>query len=103
YTNIRLTLPELLSYMCCCSLHGSLFFYNCSCHHRHLHSFPTRRSSDLVMPVKAMPVPVFVNLMATLGTTAPEGSVTVPSTDAWLPTCAKTTVEKRDVSSHRKI
>src|SRR5437870_6446244 len=24
-----------------------LFFFYCSCHHRDLHSFPTRRSSDL--------------------------------------------------------
>src|SRR5207302_5738768 len=27
-----------------------LFFFYCSLHHRDLHSFPTRRSSDLVRP-----------------------------------------------------
>src|SRR5438309_8959633 len=26
------------------------FFYYCFCNHRHLHSFPTRRSSDLIVP-----------------------------------------------------
>src|SRR5437773_3466287 len=26
------------------------FFFYCSCHHRDLHSFPTRRSSDLINP-----------------------------------------------------
>src|SRR5205085_5666996 len=29
-------------------LHLSLFFFSQSRHHRHLHSFPTRRSSDLL-------------------------------------------------------
>src|SRR5204863_10053481 len=28
--------------------HSSIFFFYCSCDHRDLHSFPTRRSSDLV-------------------------------------------------------
>src|SRR5438477_8073793 len=27
--------------------HSLLFFFSCSAHHRDLHSFPTRRSSDL--------------------------------------------------------
>src|SRR5207302_10722790 len=29
----------------------SLFFFYCYAHHRHLHSFPTRRSSDLASVV----------------------------------------------------
>src|SRR5207302_11068479 len=30
----------------------SLFFFYCSAHHRDLHSFPTRRSSDLLQPAE---------------------------------------------------
>src|SRR5699024_12654663 len=36
------------SYSCLQSLSLSFFFY-CSAHHRHLLSFPTRRSSDLLL------------------------------------------------------
>src|SRR5690606_40826468 len=32
------------------SHHACLFFLQCSPNHRHLHSFPTRRSSDLPPP-----------------------------------------------------
>src|SRR5690606_41463682 len=35
----------------CPTLPPSSFFLSCSCHHRPLHSFPTRRSSDLVSPL----------------------------------------------------
>src|SRR5439155_21011095 len=37
------------------SLHLSLFFFSRSRHPRHLHSFPTRRSSDLRGPVIIAP------------------------------------------------
>src|SRR5699024_6933103 len=33
------------------STHFSSFFFESSCHHRDLHSFPTRRSSDLVLAI----------------------------------------------------
>src|SRR5437867_12341437 len=36
----------VLSHTCYCSLHNFSFY--CSPHHRDLHSFPTRRSSDLI-------------------------------------------------------
>src|SRR5439155_25502017 len=31
-----------------------IFFFQCSGHHRHLHSFPTRRSSDLYPAYRAV-------------------------------------------------
>src|SRR5206468_12813092 len=34
------------------------FFFYWSCHHRHLHSFPTRRSSDLVTNRSSVPIEV---------------------------------------------
>src|SRR5438552_8295406 len=34
---------------------SSLFFFQCSVHHRDLHSFPTRRSSDLVSRRRGTP------------------------------------------------
>src|SRR5699024_12599120 len=34
--------------------HSPSFFLHCSSHHRYLHSFPTRRSSDLVIAIITM-------------------------------------------------
>src|SRR5439155_23975313 len=36
------------------ALFSSFFFFSCSAHHRDLHSFPTRRSSDLVAPERVV-------------------------------------------------
>src|SRR5207245_6127438 len=39
---------SLMRYLCCCRPPAILLFFSTSCRHpRHLHSFPTRRSSDL--------------------------------------------------------
>src|SRR5437867_11629495 len=45
------------------------FFFQCSLTHRHLHSFPTRRSSDLVTGMTARPEfsAVSFNLIPTVG------------------------------------
>src|SRR5207244_13515329 len=49
----RLTLLSVVSRVTCVVLtlrhtrFFCFFFFQCSGHHRHLHSFPTRRSSDL--------------------------------------------------------
>src|SRR5207249_12172408 len=44
----------LLSHKCSVSTSSFLFFLSCSGHHRHLHSFPTRRSSDLAPMARAV-------------------------------------------------
>src|SRR5690606_41426911 len=41
-----------------------LFSFYCSAHHRDLHSFPTRRSSDLWAPI-SMPAKVFMGFIST--------------------------------------
>src|SRR5438105_15335260 len=47
---------------CAATLCSSLFFFSCYAYHRDLHSFPTRRSSDLVADVLAAQ-PVTTNLL----------------------------------------
>src|SRR5207244_11312327 len=69
-------------YLTCCLpsrfIYFSFFFYYFYGHHRHLHSFPTRRSSDLVVELRAQlgaPVEVDLAVNATPAPFAIEDSV----------------------------
>src|SRR5437867_9409776 len=42
----------------------SFFFFYCSADHRDLHSFPTRRSSDLVLMLSTMMIPFPVMMVS---------------------------------------
>src|SRR5947207_16027413 len=78
------------------------FFFYCYAHHRDLHSFPTRRSSDLTVSVV-----VNVTVSNTTGgggdTTAPTVAITNPSNGAWTGNSIEDRKSTRLNSSHTVI